>query len=107
MLKYVQNFQLIAIRQSRDVDKLTRVSLFITKATVLFLPVSLMTSYFGTNLMVTNYLVSTYWFSFIGILLGSYLVLLGFGVVSGDMESWPLLSWNWLRVRFRRWNGRG
>lgn len=38
----VQNFALISIRQSKSVDRLTRITLLLTKATILFLPVSFM-----------------------------------------------------------------
>lgn len=81
-----QNFQLIAIKESRDVEKLTRVSLLITKATILFLPVSMMTSYFGTQLVNTQYSVTTYWVAFVIVLVLSCVVLVGFGVMSGTME---------------------
>ena len=84
----VQNFQLIAIKESRDVERLTRVSLLITKATILFLPVSLMTAYFSTDLVNQNYTVETYWVAFLGVFVTSWFVLLGFGVISGSMESW-------------------
>ncbi|KAF2156017.1 hypothetical protein K461DRAFT_318652 [Myriangium duriaei CBS 260.36] len=86
------NFQLIAIKESRDVERLTRVGLFITKATILFLPVNLMTAYFGSNLSNQEYTVAQYWISFCCILVGSYVLLMGFGVVSGTMENWTFVS---------------
>lgn len=82
----LQNFQLIAIKESRDVERLTRVSLLITKATILFLPVSLMTAYFSTDLATAQYSVSTYWITFTVVFVLSFFVLVGFGVLSGTME---------------------
>lgn len=82
----MQNFSLIAIKESRDVDRLTRVSLLITKVTILFLPVSLMTSYFSCNLADTVYTPTQYWVAFTVVLCSSFLVLLLFGVLSGTMD---------------------
>ncbi|PNS19965.1 hypothetical protein CAC42_7932 [Sphaceloma murrayae] len=85
------NFQLIAIKESRDVERLTRVSLFIAKATMLFLPISLMTGYFDVDLQGQSYTITTYWATFAGILVVSYVALVAFGIVSGTMESWPVM----------------
>ncbi|GAB7348616.1 hypothetical protein MBLNU459_g6993t1 [Dothideomycetes sp. NU459] len=81
------NFQLIANRQSRDVERLTRVALLISKATILFLPVSFMTAYFSVDTGIT-YTIRTYWVSFSVVLFSSWIVLFGFGVMSGTMERW-------------------
>lgn len=83
----LQNFQLIANNQSRDVDRLTRVALLISKATILFLPVSFMTAYFSIDTGVA-YTTKTYWIAFIVVLFLSWVVLFGFGVMSGTMERW-------------------
>lgn len=85
------NFQLIAIKESKDVERLTRVSLLITKATILFLPVSFMTAYFSTDLN-QNYTVTTYWAAFAIVFFFSWVFLLGFGVLSGSMESWRIFA---------------
>lgn len=82
------NFQLIAIKESRDVERLTRVSLLITKATILFLPVSFMSAYFSTDLSNQQYTVQQYWIAFAGVFTLSWVALLGFGVMSGTMETW-------------------
>ena len=82
------NFQLIAIKESSDVERLTRVSLLVTKATILFLPVSLMTAYFSTGLSNQSFTVETYWVTFTVVFVLSWVTLLAFGVVSGSMESW-------------------
>ncbi|KAG8625930.1 hypothetical protein KVT40_006331 [Elsinoe batatas] len=86
------NFQLIAIKESRDVERLTRVSLFIAKATMLLLPISLLTAYFGTNIENQSFTLTSYWASFAGIFVVSYIALIGFGIASGTMESWSILS---------------
>ncbi|KAJ5549581.1 hypothetical protein N7513_006815 [Penicillium frequentans] len=44
------NFNLIALKDSQAVEKLTRITILLAKATMLFLPVSLMTAYFSTEL---------------------------------------------------------
>ncbi|KAF4556894.1 Hypothetical protein D9617_1g087760 [Elsinoe fawcettii] len=85
------NFQLIAIKESRDVERLTRVSLFIAKATMLLLPISLLTAYFGTNIDGQAFTLTSYWASFAAILVISYIALIGFGIASGTMESWPVM----------------
>jgi len=85
------NFQLIAIKESKDVERLTRVSLLITKATILFLPVSFMTAYFSTDLN-QQYTITTYWVAFAVVFFLSWVFLLGFGVLSGSMESWRIFT---------------
>ncbi|EME89402.1 uncharacterized protein MYCFIDRAFT_97362, partial [Pseudocercospora fijiensis CIRAD86] len=58
------NFSLIAIKQSLDVDRLTRITLLLTKATILFLPVSFMTGYFSVPLDDIKYSARTFWIAF-------------------------------------------
>lgn len=82
-----QNFSLIAIKQSLDVDRLTRITLLLTKATFLFLPVSLMTSYFSTQLIGVEYSVQTYWVSFTVLLVLSWIGLFLFGVMNGNVQT--------------------
>lgn len=82
-----QNFNLIAIKESLDVERLTRVTLLLTKITILFLPVSLMTSYFGVQLIEMTYTVKQYWISFAVILFLSWFTLLVLGVLSGGVET--------------------
>ncbi|KAG9642376.1 hypothetical protein KCU64_g12178, partial [Aureobasidium melanogenum] len=83
------NFQLVAMSQSAGVDRLTRVALLISKATILFLPLTFMTEYVSADLGVT-YSVKTYWIAFAIVLTLSWLLLMGFGVLSGTMETWSL-----------------
>ena len=61
-----QNFNLIALKDSKAVEKLTRITILLAKVTILFLPVSLMTGYFSTELAQVKgvYTVNEYWVSF-------------------------------------------
>lgn len=81
------NFQLIAIKESQDVEKLTRITLLLTKCTILFLPVSFLTSYFSAPLGGTVYSVQEYWVAFALTLGLSALGLFLFGVVSGSVQT--------------------
>lgn len=60
--------------------------------TMLFLPVSFMTSYFDISLSGREYTITQYWVSFSVILVISYAVLMVFGVISGTMENWAFVS---------------
>lgn len=73
--------------QAEGVDRLTRVALLISKATVLFLPLTFMTEYMSSDLGV-EYSVKTYWIAFAIVLGLSWLLLMAFGVMSGTMERW-------------------
>ncbi|EER28026.1 hypothetical protein CPC735_033620 [Coccidioides posadasii C735 delta SOWgp] len=59
-------FNLIAIKDSHAVGKLTRSTVLLSKVTILFLPVSLMTSYFSTEIddLKASYTAKNYWVSF-------------------------------------------
>lgn len=106
------NFSLIAMKESLDMERLTRVTLLITKATILFLPVSLMSAYFSVSLTDTQYTVTEYWTSFAIILFLSWIALFVFGVFSGSMQTfaffrgvWRALKviWEWtMAVRWHR-----
>ncbi|KAK3068097.1 hypothetical protein LTR53_014598 [Teratosphaeriaceae sp. CCFEE 6253] len=105
------NFNLIAMRESLAMERLTKVALLITKATVLFLPVSYMSSYFSVNLGNEQYTVKQYWISFAVVLACSWTVLFVFGVFSGSLQTtevfaelWSGLykAWTSLAMRDRR-----
>ncbi|KAK5003744.1 hypothetical protein LTR28_009792, partial [Elasticomyces elasticus] len=85
------NFNLIAIKESRDVERLTRVALLLTKITILFLPVSLMSAYFGLPLQNIAYTARMYWISFAVILVLSWATLVASGLISGTMETTTVL----------------
>lgn len=58
------NLSLVAYQQSLHVERLTRAALLLTKATILFLPVSFMTGYFSVPLGHVEYSLTTYWVAF-------------------------------------------
>ena len=90
-----QNFNLIAIKQSVDVDRLTRITLLLTKATILFLPVSLMTGYFSMQLVGVEYSVQTYWVSFLVCFFLSWLALFLFGLFNGHIQTLEVFKSMW------------
>ena len=83
-----QNFNLIALKDSQAVERLTRVTVLLAKVTILFLPVSLMTGYFSTELVEVKgvYTINQYWVSFGVIVFLSFVLLVVFGVASGTVE---------------------
>ncbi|KAF2842119.1 hypothetical protein M501DRAFT_927945 [Patellaria atrata CBS 101060] len=93
----MMNFNLIAIKESYSVERLTRVTLFLAKITILFMPVSLMTAYFSTEIEGVTFKLNEYWIAFAVILTLSVIVLIVFGVVSGTMES-KILYKPWSRI---------
>ncbi|KAJ5620679.1 hypothetical protein N7510_004663 [Penicillium lagena] len=82
------NFNLIALKDSQAVEKLTRITILLAKATILFLPVSLMTGYFSTDLQGVKggYSVTDYWVAFAVIMVVSILMLMIFGMASDTVE---------------------
>ena len=81
------NFQLIAIKESLDVEKLTRITLLLTKVSIIFLPVSLVTAYFSAPLANMVYTVQDYWISFAVTFSLSWMALFVFGVFSGSVQT--------------------
>ena len=79
---------MIALKDSQAVEKLTRITILLAKATILFLPVSLMSAYFSTELVgVKNgYTKADYWVSFVVIFLVTILLLTVFGYASDTVE---------------------
>ncbi|KAJ5166939.1 uncharacterized protein N7482_005720 [Penicillium canariense] len=82
------NFNLIALKDSQAVEKLTRITILLAKATMLFLPVSLMTAYFSTELQGVKggYSKADYWVSFAVIFVVTVLILSIFGLASDTVE---------------------
>ncbi|KAI9372478.1 hypothetical protein BJX61DRAFT_442380 [Aspergillus egyptiacus] len=82
------NFNLIALKDSQAVEKLTRITVLLAKVTILFLPVSLMTGYFSTELEDVKgvYTQVEYWVSFTVIVVLSVVLLMLFGYVSDTVE---------------------
>jgi hypothetical protein len=83
-----QNFNLVALKESQAVEKLTRTTILLAKATILFLPVSLMTAYFSIQLPEISkiYSLKTYWLCFLVVTLLSVLFLVAFGAVTSTLE---------------------
>ena len=84
----MQNFNLIQLKEAQAVEKLTRITILLAKATILFLPVSLMTGYFSTQIADLQgiYSARTYWLSFLVITVLSILLLIVFGLISDNLE---------------------
>ncbi|KAL5333447.1 hypothetical protein BJX70DRAFT_380873 [Aspergillus crustosus] len=86
------NFNLIALKDSQAVEKLTRITILLAKVTILFLPVSLMTAYFSTELSGVKgvYTQAQYWVAFAVIIILSVILLMLFGIVSDTVEGKPV-----------------
>ncbi len=83
----MQNFNLIAMKESAAVEHLTRITILLAKVTIVFLPVSLMTAYFSTQIEDLHFTASAYWISFAVIMAISVIFLTVFGILSGTTES--------------------
>ncbi|KAK2806477.1 hypothetical protein FQN50_005760 [Emmonsiellopsis sp. PD_5] len=81
-------FNLIALKDSQAVERLTRTTILLAKATILFLPVSLMTGYFSTQIKELEgvYTVKQYWVAFAVIMVISALVLALYGRATDTVE---------------------
>ena len=82
------SFNLISLKEAQAVEKLTRITIVLAKATIMFLPVSLMTGYFSVQIadLQELYTVRTYWTCFGVVVVASLLFLVVFGVVSERVE---------------------
>ena len=87
-----QNFNLITLKESHAVERLTRITILLAKVTILFMPVSLMTNYFSTQIqgLQDTYTVRTYWICFGVIMTLSIIFLVIFGALSGTLEGKPI-----------------
>ncbi|KAJ9615501.1 hypothetical protein H2200_001576 [Cladophialophora chaetospira] len=84
----LMNFNLVALKESQAVEKLTRTTILLAKATILFLPVSLMTAYFSIQLkeIEEKYTLTTYWICFLVVAILSILFLVVFGSITHTLE---------------------
>jgi len=82
------NFNLIALKEAQAVEKLTRITILLAKATILFLPVSLMTGYFSVQIQDIQgvYTIKTYWLCFLVISVLTLILLVCFGKASNTLE---------------------
>jgi Mg2+ and Co2+ transporter CorA len=101
----MMNFNLIAIKESFSVERLTWVTLLLAKITILFTPVTLMTGYFSIQFRNTEFEIKSYWITF-GIIFGVSLGLLFlFSLMSGTFEG-KIITRSWTRAFYdvsRRW----
>ncbi|KAL4976317.1 hypothetical protein BDW66DRAFT_135164 [Aspergillus desertorum] len=97
------NFNLIALKDSQAVEKLTRITILLAKVTILFLPVSLMTGYFSTELAGVKgvYTKVQYWVAFAVIMILSIALLVLFGWISDTVEGKPIYR-SLFRTFFRK-----
>lgn len=101
----MMNFNLIAIKESFSVERLTWVTLVLAQITILFTPVTLMTGYFSIQFKNTEFEVKSYWWAFSIILGLSLLMLFLFSHFSGTLNGHIIkTSWGRLVVDIgKRW----
>lgn len=86
-------------------EKLTRTTILLAKVTILFLPVSLMTSYFSTQIsgIEQQYDLKTYWLTLLVVVMVSIFGLFFFGTwtgkISGRMKYMSATRTLWNRVQ--------
>ncbi len=85
------------MKDSQAVERLTRITILLAKVTVIFLPVSLMTAYFSTQIKDVVFTRKAYWIGFGITTLLSIVFLVFFGIFSDTVESTiiykPLSRW--------------
>jgi hypothetical protein len=83
-----QNFNLVNLKNAAAIEKLTRTTILLAKATILFLPVSLMTGYFSVQLDEINKLYSlrTYWVCFLVVGILTIFLLASFNIASDKVK---------------------
>ncbi|KAJ4362757.1 hypothetical protein N0V95_001248 [Ascochyta clinopodiicola] len=101
----MMNFNLIAIKESFSVERLTWVTLVLAQITILFTPVTLMTGYFSIQFKDTEFEVKSYWWAFAIVLGLSLLMLFMFSFLSGTLNG-HIISRSWSRIMVdisKRW----
>ncbi|KIW06736.1 uncharacterized protein PV09_02429 [Verruconis gallopava] len=88
----LMNFNLIAIKEAFSVERLTEVTLLLAKITMLFMPVSLMSAYFGCQFVDAHFTVASYWKWFAGIFAASVVGLAIFSLASGKLQTKMLVK---------------
>ena len=80
------------MKDSAAFGKLTRITILLAKVTILFLPVSLMTAYFSTQIddLQGVYTKNDYWVSFGVIMFLTIVALVIFGYASDTVEGRPI-----------------
>jgi Mg2+ and Co2+ transporter CorA len=95
----MMNFNLIAIKESFSVERLTWVTLLLAKITILFTPVTLMTGYFSIQFKNTEFEVVNYWWAFGAVFGASLLLLFAFSFFSGTFEG-KIITRSWSRIAY-------
>ncbi|USP74309.1 hypothetical protein yc1106_01583 [Curvularia clavata] len=101
----MMNFNLIAIKESYSVERLTWVTLLLAKITILFTPVTLMTGYFSIQFKDFMFEMGSYWRSFGWVLGASAALLVLFSWMSGTFEG-SIVTSSWTRKVYdggKRW----
>ncbi|KAF2740028.1 hypothetical protein EJ04DRAFT_483588 [Polyplosphaeria fusca] len=101
----MMNFNLIAIKESFSVERLTRITLLLAKVTMVFMPVTLMTGYFSIQFQGLEFTVKSYWWAFAVILGVSLVLLFLFSFFSGTMDG-KIISRPFSRIMYdisKRW----
>ncbi|OKL60249.1 hypothetical protein UA08_04581 [Talaromyces atroroseus] len=82
------NFNLIALKDSQAVERLTRITILLAKGTILFLPVSLMSQYFSIQIpdIAAPLNLRAYWIAFAVLMVLSIALLSVFGYLSDTVE---------------------
>jgi hypothetical protein len=83
----MMNFNLIAIKEAFSVERLTEITLLLAKITIMFMPISILSAYFGGSFVDAEFRVGSYWKWFAGVFVGSGVALLGFSVGSGTVQA--------------------
>ena len=88
LTKLPQSFNLIAMKESQAVERLTRITILLAKGTAWFLPISLMTAYFSMQLrdLPNAYSQRDYWIIFAVLSAITLGFLASFSYLSGTME---------------------
>lgn len=102
----MMNFNLIAIKEAFSVERLTEVTLLLAKITIVFMPVSLMSAYFGCQFSDAEFTVASYWKWFAGILTASCVGLAVFSLVSGTLQSKVIVRplGQKIKERYQEWS---
>ena len=81
-------FNLLTLSESHTIEKLTRVTVVLAKATILFLPLSLLTAYFSIQIgnIQSIYSLRTYWLSFMVVSVLSIMFLVVYGIKTKTLE---------------------
>ncbi len=100
----MMNFNLIAIKESFSVERLTRITLLLAKVTIVFMPVTLMTGYFSIQFANVEFTMKSYWWAFVVVLVVSLALLFLFSFLSGSFEHGIIMR-PWGRKMYEVWKG--